>query len=108
LRCGPKDLTVATTQSVASFGEPLARHVEKRGSDAPGLLWELRRWRPAHRRFEGRWIAGHNRLVMELRDVVVADTFRVTEFAEVRELVGDTVEARGGEFEPQGVEVERQ
>ena len=44
----------------------------------------------------------------ELRGVVVADTFRVTEFAEVRELVGDTVEARRGEFEPQGVEIGRQ
>jgi hypothetical protein len=30
-------------QSVASFGEPLARHVEKRGADAPRLIWKLRR-----------------------------------------------------------------
>jgi hypothetical protein len=32
----------------------------------------------------------------------------MTEFGEMCELVGDTVEARRGEFEPQGVEIGRQ
>jgi hypothetical protein len=140
LGCRPKELTFAPTESVASFGEPLTRHVQKRGADASGLLWELRWWRPAHRRFERRWVAGHSRLMKErrgeyllcgtyfdgtpavfltdpadhvagdaeLRGVVIADTFGMTEFGEMCELVGDTVEARRGEFEPQGVEIGRQ
>src|SRR5947209_4669360 len=67
LRCGAKDLTVAVMQSVASFGEALARHIEKRRADARRLFRKLRRRRSAHRRFEGRRIAGHCRLVKERR-----------------------------------------
>jgi len=44
----------------------------------------------------------------ELGGVVIADAFGMTEFREVCELVGDTVEAGRGEFEPQGVEIGRQ
>ncbi len=41
----------------------------------------------------------------ELCGVVIANALGMTEFGEMRELMGDTVETRRGELEPKGVKI---
>lgn len=48
-------------------------------------------------------VAGNSKL----GGVLVANTFGVTELGEMRELMGDAVKTRRGEFEPEGIEIGR-
>ncbi len=41
----------------------------------------------------------------KLRGIVIGNAFDMTEFGEMRELMGDTVETPRGEFEPKGVKI---
>jgi hypothetical protein len=42
---------------------------------------------------------------VKLCGIVIGNTFEMTELGKMRELMGDTVETRRGEFEPKGVKI---